>query len=329
VLSGIARSDIEAAGARIDGAAVRTPLLESNLLNESFGRRVLVKAECLQRTGSFKFRGAFNCLSRLSHDQRGRGVVAFSSGNHAQGVAAAAALLGIEATIVMPADAPRAKLDRTRRYGANIVTYDRQREDRRALAESIAARSGATLVPPFDHPDIIAGQGTVGLEIGAQLAAIGAECDAVLVPCSGGGLSAGIAIAVAAGGPPIFTVEPEGFDDTARSLAAGRRLANDGAETGYCDALLVRRPGELTFDILRRVNASGLTVRDDEVCAAMAAAFEYLRIVLEPSGAVALAAARSADLAPDRQNLVIVASGGNVDTGTFADALASARDTPA
>ena len=318
--------DIRAAAACLRGRAVRTPLLESPALNARLGGRLLVKAEGLQRTGSFKFRGAFNKLHGLAPAARARGVVAYSSGNHAQGVAAAAQILGIAATIVMPADAPRLKIDNTVGFGAAVVRYDRVGEDRREIAREIAAREGATLVPPYDDAAVMAGQGTVGLEIAEQLDALAAAADAVLVPCSGGGLTAGIATAADAllPGTEVYTVEPRGFDDTARALAAGERVRNTGPESGFCDALLVPTPGELTFAVNRRLAAGGLAVDDDAVRSAMAAAFTHLKVVIEPSGAVALAAVLSGAYDITGKTVAVVASGGNVDRDVFCAALNAA-----
>jgi threonine dehydratase len=288
-------ADVEAAAERIADRAVVTPLIEYAPLNDAVGGRVLVKAETLQRTGSFKFRGAYNKMRLLAAGSpRPRGVVAFSSGNHAQGVAAAARLLGVPATIVMPSDAPSIKVANTRAYGADIVLYDRYREDREAVAAKVMAERAGALVRPFDDPDIIAGQGTAGLELVRQAGCAGATLDAVLVPCSGGGLAAGIAVAVKALSPSteIHTVEPAGFDDYARSLRLGRRVANDATGPALCDALLAPQPGVLTFAVNRRLLAGGLAVSDAEVTAAMEFAFRVLKLVIEPGGAVALAAAR-------------------------------------
>jgi threonine dehydratase len=316
-------ADILSAAQRLEGKAVLTPLLESPLLNERIGGRLLIKAEPLQRTGSFKFRGAYNRISRLNAEQIERGVVAFSSGNHAQGVAAAAQAMGTPATIVMPTNAPAIKLDNTRAWGAEVVLYDRYREDRDMLARDIAEQRGATLVPPYDHPLIIAGQGTVGLEIARQAKAAGAELDALLSPCGGGGLISGCALALAelAPGAEVFAVEPEGFDDTARSLAAGsRQHAIEGAAS-FCDALLAKTPGELTFSINQTLLAGGLAVSDDEVAQAMAAALIYLKLVAEPGGATALAAALSGKYDCRGKTVAVIVSGGNVDPATFAEAL--------
>ncbi len=273
--------------------AVTTPLLESPALNARLGGRVLVKAECLQRTGSFKFRGAFNALAQLDAPARRAGVVAYSSGNHAQGVAAAAQLLGMPATIVMPADAPAIKLANTRFYGADIVLYDRYREVREAIAQRLADARGATLLPPYDDARVIAGQGTVGLELAAQAAALGARLDAVVVPCSGGGLIGGIALALAAASPgtAIYAAEPAGFDDMRRSLAAGERVANDPDARSICDALLAPMPGVLTFALARRLLAgSVLPSRMRRSSKPWRPPSSHLKLVAEPSGAAALAA---------------------------------------
>ncbi len=319
-------ADVEAAAERLAGHAVLTPLVESPLLNERLGARVLVKAEPLQRTGSFKFRGAYNNISQLGDAERKHGVVAYSSGNHAQATAAAARQAGIDAVMVMPDDAPRIKIDNTRAWGAEVVLYERASRVREEVAKQIAAQRGATVVPPFDHPWTIAGQGTVGLEIAAQAAALGAELDAVLVPCSGGGLIAGCALALAerAPGTALYAVEPEGFDDTARSLAAGsRQEARPGARS-FCDALLAPTPGELTFAINREHLAGGLAVSDHEVAQAMRLAFVYLKLVIEPGGATALAALASGKLDCRGKTVAVVASGGNVDAETFRDAITRA-----
>ncbi|HEX5077833.1 MAG TPA: threonine/serine dehydratase [Geminicoccaceae bacterium] len=312
-------ADVEAAAARLRGIVRRTPLLESDALNELVGGRLLCKAECLQRTGSFKLRGAYNTISQLD----GRPVVAYSSGNHAQGVAAAAKLLGVPATIVMPADAPAIKIANTRALGAEIRLYDRQREVREEIGAEIAQRTGAALVKPYDDPRIIAGQGTAGLEAAAQLREQGLGLDAALLPCGGGGLIAGCSIALAAAFPDaaIYAVEPEGFDDTGRSLAAGERLANAPGAQSMCDALLAPMPGELTFALHRRHLAGGLAVSDAEVAKAMAAAFLHLKLVVEPGGAVALAAVLSGRFEARGRTVLVMLSGGNVDPGLFAQVL--------
>ena len=315
--------DIRAAAGRLAGRAVRTPLLRSDALDQVTGARVLVKAEPLQRTGSFKFRGAYNAISRLSPKARARGVVAYSSGNHAQGVAAAAALLEVAATIVMPDDAPAVKLEGTRALGAEIVTYDRARESREALGERLMDERGAALIKPYDAFDTIAGQGTVGLEIAEDLAALGLAPDVLLCPCGGGGLIAGSATALVDAFPEIeiYAVEPEGYDDTARSLAAGERRANATEANALCDALLAPTPGALTFAINRRLLTGGLVVSDDQVLAAMAFAFRHLKLVLEPGGAAALAALLANAIPTAGRTIALVASGGNVDPATFARAL--------
>jgi threonine dehydratase len=312
-------ADVEAAAVRLRGIAVRTPLLESKALNEWAGGQVLLKAECLQRTGSFKFRGAYNTISQIDADA----VVAYSSGNHAQGVAAAAKLLGKRATIVMPADAPAIKLENTRSYGAEVRLYDRARESREAIGAEIATRTGAALIRPYDDPRIIAGQGTVGLEIAEQARDHGAVPDLALVPCGGGGLIAGCALALTAAFPEIAVhpVEPDGLDDTRRSLEAGEPVPNAPGATSICDALLLPTPGELTFAINRRLLAGGLTVSDDEVRSAIAFAFRHLKLVVEPGGAVALAAVLSGKLPLERRTAVVVLSGGNVDPTLFAAAI--------
>ena len=319
--------DIRAAAARLAGQAVATPLLETPSLNARLGGRLLVKAEPLQRTGSFKFRGAYNTLSQLDAEQRRRGVVTWSSGNHAQGVAAAAQLLGVPALIVMPSDAPAIKIANTRGYGAEVVLYDREREEREAIGTKIAEQRGAVIVAPYDDPNVIAGQGTCGLEIAAQANAKDARLDAVLVCCGGGGLTAGCATALTAESPgtQIYAVEPEAFNDTGRSLAAGERLANAPGGKSFCDALLAPIPGELTFAINRRLVSGGLSVSDREVAAAMAVAFSELKLVVEPGGAVALAAVLSGKIPIKNRTVAVVASGGNVDRETFAAALQQAR----
>jgi threonine dehydratase len=312
-------ADIEAAAARLRRIAVRTPLLESEALNERAGGRVLLKAECLQRTGSFKFRGAYNTISQIEADA----VVAYSSGNHAQGVAAAAKLLGKAATIVMPADAPAIKVENTRAYGAAVRLYDRQREAREAIGAEIAARTGAALIRPYDDPRIIAGQGTAGLEIAAEARERGVEVNVALIPCGGGGLIAGCALALTKAFPGIalYAVEPDGLDDTRRSLEAGERVANAPGASSICDALLLPTPGELTFAINRHLLAGGLAVSDDEVRRALAFAFRHLKLVLEPGGAVALAAVLSGKLPLDGRTAAVALSGANVDPALFAAAI--------
>jgi len=308
-------ADVEQAASRLRGVALRTPLIENPALNEIAGGRVLLKAECFQVTGSFKIRGAYNLLSQLTTEQAARGVVAFSSGNHAQGVAAAARSLGIRARIVMPADAPITKLENTRRLGGEVITYDRATGDREAIAREIAAQNAAPVVPSFDHPHIMAGQGTVGLEIAEQCEAMCVRPDQVMICCGGGGLTAGSAVALESRipGVEIFTVEPDAFDDTARSLELGRRVAVEPGAQSICDALLTEMPGELTFAVNRRLVSRGLTVSETEVHNAMRFAFSEMKLVLEPSGAVALAAVLAGKVTTSGRSTVAVLSGGNVD----------------
>lgn len=314
-------TDVEAAARRLQNVAVRTPLIESMELNELVGGRVLLKAECLQRTGSFKIRGAYNLMSQLSEEQRRAGVVAWSSGNHAQGVACAGKMLGIQTAIVMPADAPRAKLENTKRLGGEVVTYDRNSGDREAIARELASERGAELVPSYDHEHIIAGQGTVGWEIAEQCREQDSIPDQVLVCCGGGGLTSGTAIALKAAYPTIrvHTVEPIFFNDTLRSLRSGRRVTVSPDGDSICDALLTPTPGKMTFDILRDVCSEGLQVSDDEVRAAMRVAFQHLKLVVEPGGAVALAAVLQKRVPTHERTTVVVISGGNVDKELFAE----------
>lgn len=311
---------IESAARRLDGVAVRTPLIRNDELDRIAGGCVLVKPENLQAIGSFKIRGAYNLMSQLSPEEAARGVVAFSSGNHAQGVALAGRLLGIHAAIVMPEDAPRAKLDSTRRLGGEVITYDRYTGDREAIAREIAAERGAALVPSYDHEDIIAGQGTVGLEIAEQALEMRLPPDQVLINCGGGGLSAGSGVALKARlpGVSVHTVEPEDFDDTARSIAAGKRMKVAAGSRSICDALLADSPGELPFEIHRRLFDAGLTVSDREVREAMRFAFRNLKMVVEPGGAVSLAAVLSGKTDTKGKTTAVVISGGNVDLDQFA-----------
>ncbi|ABN76037.1 threonine ammonia-lyase [Cereibacter sphaeroides] len=319
---------IEAAAARLAGHARRTPLLSSPFLDEIAGRRVLVKAECLQHTGSFKFRGGWSALSALEPARRAQGVIAYSSGNHAQGVALAAARHGAPAVIVMPADAPQLKIENTRALGAEVVLYDRATEDRDAIGARLADERGLTLIRPFDEPLVIAGQGTTGLEIAEQAAEEGVTSADVLTCCGGGGLTAGIALALEARAPGLRVrpVEPVGFDDTARSLAAGEIRSNAALSGSICDAIVTPQPGRITFPILARLCGPGLAVTDAEALRAMALAFLRLKIVLEPGGAVALAAALFRPEALDGDAVICTASGGNVDPPLFARALAEAAD---
>src|SRR6185312_12591485 len=313
-------ADVDAAAERLRGVAVRTPLINNPVLDERVGARAFLKPEILQRTGSFKFRGAYNKISSIPPEKRAGGVVAYSSGNHAQGVAAAARLLGMPATIVMPADAPVAKRRRTEALGAEVVTYDRNTEDRAAIAHAIADKRGATLVPPYDDPLIVAGQGTIGREIVDDLAALGLKPELVLIGASGGGLAAGVVLGVKSRVPEsvFYTVEPEGFDDTRRSFASGQRESNAQMSGSICDALLSPTPGEMTFPINSRLIGQGVAVSDAEVAAAVRFAFEELKLVVEPGGAVGLAA-MLADKVDLRGGIVVgVLSGGNVDAEMFA-----------
>lgn len=315
--------DVAAAAGRLRGRVLHTPLLRHPVLDGIAGATVLVKPEPMQRTGSFKLRGATNALLRLPAGTRS--VVAHSSGNHGQAVACAAASLGLSAVIAMPADAPAVKVAATRRWGAEIVPFDRATTDREALGPRLAAERDAALVPPFDHPDVIAGQGTVAVELIEDAAGLGLSLDALAVCTGGGGLVAGCALAAAALAPAcrVFAVEPSGWDDTARSLAAGERVANDGSGDGLCDALLSMRPGALTFPINARLLAGGLVVHEAEVLAAMRFAFEHLKLVVEPGGAVALAAVLSRRLPATGGVVGVVLSGGNVDAAVFSRALAA------
>lgn len=312
---------IETAAARLAGHVRRTPLLHAPLLDRLAGRRVLVKAECLHLTGSFKARGGWSAISALPGEARARGVIAYSSGNHAQGVAHAAARHGCPCVILMPSDAPQVKISNTRAYGAEVVLYDRATQDRDALGAEIAERRGLTLIRPYDDAQVIAGQGTVGLEIAEQAAEADVTAADVLVCCGGGGLSAGVALALAdrAPGLRVRTCEPEGFDDMARSLASGRAERNATASGSICDAILTPTPGDLTLPVLSRLAGPGLAVSDKQALQAMVLAFTHLRIVLEPGGAVALAAALFAKDLP--ATVIAVATGGNVDPALFARAL--------
>ncbi|MBL3608736.1 threonine ammonia-lyase [Rhodovulum sulfidophilum] len=314
---------IEAAAARLSGKARKTPLLSSPFLDEIAGRRVLVKAECLQHTGSFKFRGGWSALSALAPEARARGVIAYSSGNHAQGVALAARMLDAPAVILMPSDAPAPKIANTRALGAEVVTYDRATGDRDAIGAELAEARGLTLVRPFDDPQVIAGQASCGLEIAAQAADEGIAAAEVLVPCGGGGLTSGVALALEARAPGfrVRPVEPEGFDDVARSLTSGRIETNTRRAGSLCDAIQTPAPGALTFPVMARLCGPGIAVTEDEALRAMAAAFERLKIVLEPGGAVALAAALYHPEAVAGEAVIAIGTGGNVSTETFRMAL--------
>lgn len=313
--------DIEDAAKRLQNIATRTPLIQSAELDEIAGGSVLVKPECFQTIGSFKIRGAYNLMSQLSRERASRGVVAWSSGNHAQGVALAGRLLGIRTTVVMPEDAPESKIERARRFGAELVLYDRYTGDREAIAREIAAGRGAEIVPSYDHDHIVAGQGTVGLEIMQQAAELGLPPDQVLIGCGGGGISSGSAVAIKALSPltSVYTVEPEEFDDTARSLRDGVRRSNASSARSICDALLAPSPGELPFAIHRHLGTAGLTVSDAEVRDAIRFAFLHLKIVVEPGGAVSLAAVLANRIDCSNKTTAIVLTGGNIDPQLFSE----------
>ncbi|MBL4639582.1 MAG: threonine/serine dehydratase [Kordiimonadaceae bacterium] len=315
----VSYDDIVAAAKRIEGVAVKTPLIESPALNALVGGRVLLKAENLQRVGAFKFRGAFNRLSQLSDDEKAKGVVAWSSGNHAQGVAAAGQILDIKTTIIMPEDTPKMKLDNTRGYGASVTLYNRYTESREDIGRDLAAATGATIVPPYDDPHIVAGQGTVGLEIMAQAKEIGAEIDAVFVPCGGGGLTAGTSIAVCSQKPDteIYTVEPEDFDDVARSFVSGKVENADMTNSSICDALLTPYACDLTFSFMQKYVTKGLTIRDDEAREAVQFSWEKLKLVVELGGAAALAAVMNGKIDCKGKTVAVILSGGNVDAEMF------------
>jgi threonine dehydratase len=317
-------ADVDEAARRLAGIALHTPLLTSAALDAMTGGRIFLKAETLQRTGSFKFRGAYNKLAAIPPERRSGGVVAFSSGNHAQGVAAAARLLGMRCVIVMPADAPRAKRERTAALGAEVVLYDRALDDREAIAGDIAARRGAVLVPPYDDALIIAGQGTAGREIVDDLGALGLSPDVVVITASGGGLTAGIALAIKARVPTatLYTAEPQGFDDHARSFRSGRREENAALTGTICDALMARMPGKLTFAINQSLVGAGVVASDEEVGAAVAFAFSELKLVVEPGGAVALAALMTGKVDVKDKIAVAVLSGGNIDPEVFSRLVA-------
>jgi len=314
---------INAAAQRLDGHARVTPLLSSPFLDDIAQCRILIKPECLQHTGSFKFRGAWSALSALDPSARAKGVIAYSSGNHAQGIAHAATLHGVPSVIVMPADAPQLKIENTRALGAEVILYDRANEDRDAIGQAIATERDLTLIKPFDEPQVIAGQGTVGLEIATQAADLGVTTGEVLVNCGGGGLTSGIALALEAQAPQmqVRPCEPKGFDDVTRSLISGQIERNDQTSGSICDAILTPSPGQITFPILKRLCGAGLVVSEDEALHAMALAFLRLKIVLEPGGAVSLAAALFHGNALTSEVAIVVATGGNVDPEIFQQAL--------
>jgi threonine dehydratase len=312
--------DIQDAAERLSSIIVRTPLLSSPVLDELTGGRVLLKAENLQRTGSFKIRGAYNLLSQLTPGQAEKGVVAFSSGNHAQAVAAAGTMLGIDTTIVMPEDSPKIKIENTRKLGGTTVLYDRYTEDREEIAKAIVEERGCALVPPYNHEHIVAGQGTAGLEIFEQCQEAGVSPDQVLVSCSGGGLTAGCALAIKSLSPGtrLYAVEPEDFDDTRRSLQSGELETNDPEARTICDSLMSSPPGEITFEINRQLLTGALTVSDEEVREAVRFAFRNLKLVVEPGGAASLAAILAGKIETRGKVTVAILSGGNTDAETFA-----------
>jgi len=319
----VAWSDIQEALDNLKDVAVNTPLLRNSALDEVCGRQVFLKAETFQRTGSFKFRGAFHRISQISLAERDAGVIAGSSGNHALGVAEAARCLGVRARIVMPDDAPAVKLAATRALGAEVIPYDRYAENRDELTARLRERDGGTIVHPFDDPYVIAGQGTAGAELFQQVASLGQSLDALLVCAGGGGLVAGIALAAEqlSPGTEIYTVEPEGFDDYRRSLLSGRREISDTTRRSICDALLTPQPGALTFPINCRLLTGGLAVSEADVCSAMLYAFRVLKLVVEPGGVVALAALLAGKLAPHYRRVGVILSGANVDPAFFARVL--------
>ncbi|WP_299769803.1 threonine/serine dehydratase [uncultured Tateyamaria sp.] len=314
---------IRAAAARLEGHARKTPLLSSPFIDEIADRRVWIKPECLQHTGSFKFRGAWSALSALDEATRAAGVIAFSSGNHAQGVALAAQMHGVPSVIVMPSDAPALKIANTKALGAEVVLYERGSGDRDAIGTQLAQERGLTLIKPFDEPQVIAGQGTTGLEIAEQAAAVGVTTADVIVCCGGGGFTSGIALALEAEAPGLRVrpAEPEGFDDVARSLRSGGIERNNAVSGNICDAIITPQPGDLTFPIMKRLCGPGLVVGEDEALHAVAQAFLRLKVVAEPGGAVALAAALCRQDQIDGDDVIVTISGGNVDPDIFKRAL--------
>lgn len=317
-------SDVEDAARQLRGVAVRTPLLESQFLNERLGGRLLVKAEPLQVSGSFKFRGAYNRISRLNAEERKRGIVAFSSGNHAQACAWAAKITGTPAVIVMPSDAPSIKINNTRAYGAEVVLYDRYKEDREAIGKRFSDERGMTLVPPFNDPYIICGQGTIGLEIAAQCAERDIKPDAVLAPASGGGLISGIALAIKDRLPAtdVYCAEPDQFDDIDLSLKAGKITSHANKGTTFCDALMAPHPGDITFGVMSANLKGAVSATDAEVEVAMATAFNYFKLVVEPGGAAALASVLNGKVSCVNRTIVVVCSGGNVDSALYSTIIA-------
>ena len=310
---------IKDAEKRLHGRINLTPLLQSEEINDQIGGRVLFKAECLQKTGSFKIRGASNLLLSLDDSEIKPGVVAFSSGNHAQGVALAAKLAGVSAKIVIPEDAPAVKINNTRNYGAEVILFDRQRENRADIVQDIAAREGRVIVPPFDDERIIAGQGTVGLELARQLKESGIDPDFLLCPCGGGGLIAGVSTALSEFHPTLqsYATEPQYFDDTRRSLLSGERISNEPGQSSICDAILTERPGEITFPINQKNLSGGLAVSDEQVIDAMKTIFNCLKLVVEPGGASGFAALTAGLLPLNGRTAVVILSGGNIDRSKY------------
>ena len=319
----LAYDDIVAAAEVLRGVAVRTPLLENRALNERAGGRLVFKPEPLQITGSFKFRGAYNHISRLDAKTRKAGVIAYSSGNHAQGVAAAAQIFDLPATIVMPSDAPDIKIQNTRSYGADIEFYDRKIENRVKMAKRISDETGGLLIPPYNDPDIIAGQGTIALELIRQSEELNVKLDIVMGPSSGGGMMSGCSLVLKHYDPRVmlYCVEPENYDDIAQSLACGQRMKLKPKRHSICDALLLETPGDLTFQILKELNVGGLVVSDQATVHAMLVAFQAFKIVLEPSGAIALAAALEQKINLKGKTVAVICTGGNVDPNLFQKAL--------
>ena len=315
--------EIFEADKRIKSKKRTTPLLNSPFLDEIADRQIFIKAECLQHTGSFKFRGAYSAISSIPIEKRKKGVIAYSSGNHAQGVAFAAKIHKIPATIIMPEDAPEIKINNTKDLGAEVILYDRLSENREKIGQKISEERLLSLIPPYDHNDVIAGQGTIGLEIASQAEQIGIGKADVLVCCGGGGLTSGIAVALSTLMPDFVTrpVEPEGFDDVVRSLKTGERQTNKKISGGLCDAIITPTPGELTFPLMKKYCGGGIVVTDEQVMKTIALAFTRLRIVIEPGGAVALAAALFHSKKCDNETLIAVVSGGNIDPDIFKKAL--------
>ena len=323
VLRDVSADGVRRAADRISGLAIRTPLIENEFLNDAAGGRVLVKAEVLQHCGSFKFRGAFNRVSQLTDQERERGVLAWSSGNHAQGVARAARHFNTPATIIMPHDTPDLKVEKVRAFGANIINYDRYSEDREEIAKPILEETGMALAPSYDHPDIIEGQGTLALEVIEDASARGLDLDAFVICCGGGGLTSGCATILKDVSPStqVWIAEPEGFDETWESIQKGERVTADITRRTICDAIATPTPGRLTFPIMQRLVRGGVTLTEAEVSKAMVFAYKYLKLVVEPGGAVALAAILTGKFVAKGKTTAITLSGGNVDPALFASIL--------